>query len=116
MRRLLGSLVIAFAVSSPVFAEETDAESLMERGAQMLLEGLLQQMEPALDDLQGLAEEIGPALQNFAAEMGPAFRSMLDEIEDWSLYHPPEMLDNGDIIIRRKEAAEPPVSEDEIEI
>jgi len=27
---------------------------------------------------------------------------MLDQVEDWSAYHPPQILDNGDILIRRK--------------
>ena len=87
----------------------------MERGAQMLMEGLLREMEPALDDLQGMAQEFGPALQSCATQMGPALRDLLDEIEDWSVYAPPEILDNGDIIIRRKPDPAP-APEDQIEI
>jgi hypothetical protein len=34
--------------------------------------------------------------------MGPVFKSLMDEVQDWSAYHPPEMLPNGDIILRRK--------------
>lgn len=93
------------ALASPAFAQdrqENEGPSLMERGAQMLLEGLLREMEPALDEFQGLAEEFGPALQSFASQMGPALRDLLEQVEDWSIYAPPEILENGDIIIRRK--------------
>ncbi len=117
MKRL--ALIACLILPSPALAEgEEDGLSLMERGAQMLMEGLLQEMEPALDDLQALAEEFGPALQDFTSQMGPALRGLLDEVEDWSVYHPPEMLENGDIIIRRKRPKEalPKPPEDNIEI
>ncbi|WP_299687645.1 hypothetical protein [uncultured Tateyamaria sp.] len=101
-------LILTLSLATPAMAEEdTGGLSLMERGAQMLMEGLLREMEPALDDLQGMAQNIGPALQDFAAHMGPALRDLLNEVEDWSVYHPPEILENGDIIIRRKPQAEP---------
>ncbi|NRB05424.1 MAG: hypothetical protein HRU30_19400 [Rhodobacteraceae bacterium] len=100
----LFAFALLVSLSLPAQAQEADEtpDSLMERGAQMLLEGLLQRMEPTLDDLQGFAEEVGPALDSFLAEMGPALSGLLDQVEDWSRYHPPEILDNGDIIIRRK--------------
>jgi len=71
-----------------------------------------------VDDLRGLPEEMEPALRNFLQEMGPAFAEILGEIKDLSAYHPPEVLPNGDIILRKKTpeeiAEEPPA--DEIEI
>ena len=103
MKRLI--LIATLGLSTPALAQEVQEEdglSLMERGAQMLMEGLMREMEPTLDDLQGLAEEFGPALGEFAAQMGPAMRDLLDQVEDWSVYAPPEMLENGEIIIRRK--------------
>jgi len=102
---------------SPETGDEGDGPSLMERGAEMFLEGLMQEMEPALDDLRGMAGEVGPAFREFMRQMGPALAEILGEIEDLSNYHPPEMLPNGDIIIRRKTplAPEPP-PEGEIEI
>ena len=102
MKRLI--LIVTLGLASPAFAQESEDNglSLMERGAQMLMEGLMREMEPALEDLQGLAKEFGPALQSFTAQMGPALRTLLEEVEDWSVYDPPEMLENGDIIIRRK--------------
>ncbi len=108
MKKLI--LIATLGLATPAFAQEgeDDGMSLMERGAQMLMEGLMREMEPALEDLQGLAEEFGPALRDFTAQMGPALRGLLDEVEDWSVYEPPEMLENGDIIIRRKPPEDAP--------
>ena len=76
--------------------------SLMERGAQMFMEGILKEMEPALKEFEGFAEDFAPALRQFAQEMGPKLTELLEEVEDWSAYDAPEILPNGDIIIRRK--------------
>ncbi len=101
MRYLAISLAVCLAC--PVQAEN-DSTDLLERGAQMLLEGLMREIEPALEDLQDLGERVSPALRGFVAEMGPALEDLMDQVEDWSAYHPPEVLENGDIIIRRKVA------------
>ncbi len=100
-------LAVVLAVS-PVDAQDRDQDqnqlgrSLMERGAELFLEGLRKEMSPALEDLRGMADQFGPAMRGFISEMGPAFAEMLDEVKDWSRYHPPEILPNGDIIMRRK--------------
>ena len=112
-------MVLAALLAAPVAAQDADdnGSSLMERGAQMFLEGLLREIEPTLDDLQGMAEGIEPALRDFVQEMGPAFGELLGKIDDLSNYHPPEMLPNGDIIIRRKTPLEAePEDGEEIEI
>lgn len=83
-------------------AEEDRGLSLMERGAQLFMEGILKEMEPAIDEFSGLADQMGPALKNFATEMGPKLTELLEQVDDWSAYTAPEMLPNGDIIIRRK--------------
>jgi len=83
-------------------AEEDRGLTLMERGAQMFMEGILKEMEPAIDNFGDLADQMGPALKNFAEEMGPRLGALMEEVEDWSLYEAPEILPNGDIIIRRK--------------
>ena len=108
-------LAAAFAVllAAPVPAQD-QGRSLMERGAELFLEGLQKEMAPALNDLRGLAEELGPAMQGFIGEMGPAFGDILEEVKDWSLYHPPEILPNGDIIMRRKVEPEAEKPEDKV--
>ncbi|MGR3505421.1 MAG: hypothetical protein ACU0B7_06080 [Paracoccaceae bacterium] len=92
--------------------------SLMERGARMFLEGLRRDMSPALEDLRDLVAGMGPAMQDFIQRMGPAMTELLDRIDDLSVYEAPELLPNGDIIIRRKPDAGPlpPPAEGEIDI
>ncbi|KRS12274.1 hypothetical protein XM53_11525 [Roseovarius atlanticus] len=112
------SLTLAAA---PALAQEEEDEgfSLMERGAQMFMEGIMREMEPAMRDLEGLAQEMEPAVRNFVQEMGPAFADLMGQIDDLSNYHAPEILENGDIIIRRKTPLEDEVDPDgdgEIEI
>ncbi len=108
MKRVL-TLVVALAIVPPAATAEEEGDeglSLMERGAQMFMEGIRREMEPALDDLQGFARELQPALRSFLQEMGPAFAEILGEIKDLSAYHPPEILPNGDIILRKKQPDE----------
>ncbi|KIN61692.1 hypothetical protein Z945_2685 [Sulfitobacter noctilucae] len=107
----IAACFFAFFLTVPAaFAQDSDAPpseglSLMEWGAQMFLDGILKEMEPAIEDFSGLAEEMGPALRQFADQMGPKLADLMNEIEDWSAYLPPEVLPNGDIIIRRKPEA-----------
>jgi hypothetical protein len=91
MKQIFVTLTALNLAALPLAAQDSDGPSLMERGAQQFLEGLMQEMEPAL---QGMRQ--------FMEEMGPAMTELLAEIKDWSVYEPPEVLENGDIIIRRK--------------
>ncbi|WP_120500909.1 hypothetical protein [Roseovarius sp. EL26] len=109
MKRILLMTATLAHLAVPSFAQEAerkdevnDGPSLMEQGMQMLLEGFLSEMEPALKDLEGMASEMEPSLRGLIQDMGPAFIDLLGKIEDFSAYHPPEILPNGDIIIRRK--------------
>jgi hypothetical protein len=92
--------------------------SLMERGARMFLEGMRREMAPALQDLGEALTTMGPAMQNFLREMGPAMAALLNRVGDLSAYQAPELLPNGDIIIRRKPEAGPlpPPQDGEIDI
>lgn len=102
MKQIMPFAVALTLLAPAAQAEEDQGLSLMERGAQMFLEGILKEMEPAVDEFQGLADEMGPVLRQFSQEMGPKLTELFSEIEDWSVYQPPEVLPNGDIIIRRK--------------
>lgn len=99
-------LLASLAVTPPVFAQDEGSE-LMRKGLELFFEGLQDELSPALREFSDLAVEAGPALREFLQEMGPAFGEVLAEIKDWSAYHPPEILPNGDIIIRRKTPVAP---------
>lgn len=75
---------------------------LMEEGAKLFFRGLMDEMEPALRELEGLAQDLEPALRSFADEMGPALRDLMEQVDDWSAFEPPVVLPNGDILLRRK--------------
>jgi hypothetical protein len=57
----------------------------------------MQEMEPALDDMAKALKELEPMVRQLAELIG-----------DVRYYDPPERLENGDIIIRRKADAPPP--------
>lgn len=117
MRQFIFPALMVATLASPVAAQEpSDGPSLMEKGAQMFLDGLMKQVEPAMKDLQDMAQDMGPAVRSFVEEMGPALGEILGDIKDFSAYHPPEMLPNGDIIMRKKIPDEMPAPEGEIEI
>lgn len=92
---------------------------LMEEGARMLMRGLMNEMEPTIDALRDSFQEMGPAFAEFAQSVGPAFAELLDQIDDLSNYDAPELLPNGDIIMRRRPDApvwEPEFDGSEIEL
>lgn len=105
MKRILIFLTVCWVSAQPLAAQEEDAPSMMERGAQQFLEGLLLEMEPAFENMRGFMEQ-----------MGPAFADLMGQIEDWSVYETPEILPNGDIIIRRKPDTTPPEEPPQIDL
>mgnify|MGYP007022655716 CR=1 FL=1 len=109
MKHIVLPLTVAALLSGPAYAQDTEqGPSLMEQGMELFFEGLREEMAPALDDLQQLADEIGPAMHGFMLEMGPALAKIAAEVDDWSSYEMPEVLPNGDIIIRKKLAETEP--------
>ncbi len=109
MKHLVTALVLLTAFPLPLAAqdEETDGYSLMQEGARLLMQGLMAEMEPTLEDLRALADDMGPALTSLMAAMGPAFIEMFRQVDDFAYYEPPVFLENGDILIRRREDAPP---------
>ncbi|MCK8482826.1 hypothetical protein MUY21_02145 [Aliiroseovarius sp. S2029] len=64
--------------------ELSEGAELLNRGFQLLLDGLAKEIEPMADKwAEGWAE-------------------LVDRFGDLNAYHPPETLPNGDIIIRRR--------------
>lgn len=113
MLRLLCLPVALCAMSFPLQAQpsETEPPSLMQRGLELFLEGVEEELSPGLQQLQEMVERFGPALQDFLLQMGPALAEVAGEVQDWSRYELPEVLPNGDIIIRRKpDGQKPPAS------
>ena len=102
MKNFAPPLIALMMTATAAFAEEPAGPSLMERGAQLFLEGMLNEMAPAIEEFEGLADDLAPVLRGFADEMGPKLAEILGQVEDWSAYDVPEILPNGDIIIRRK--------------
>jgi len=94
---LLVATVGAVTPASPLLAEEAQPSPYRE-GVDLLSEGtrLL---------LRGLASDLAPMMQQL--------RGMVDDV---TAYHPPEVLPNGDIIIRRKVPLSPPPAEGETEL
>jgi hypothetical protein len=86
MKQYSGLIIGVLMAATPGLAD--DHEDNMRDGVELLQEGtrLL---------LEGLMLEIGPALQE-----------LKNGLIDLNAYHPPEVLPNGDIIIRRKTDAE----------
>ncbi len=95
-------LIITPAAAQDSEAEVQDGFDLMEEGARMLMRGLIAEMEPAMEDLRGSLEDFAPVMGEFAREIGPAFAELLGQVDDFRYYGSPEILPNGDIIIRRK--------------
>lgn len=123
MRQIASAIAIATLLATPVAAQDEfdpDAQedgdvregfSLMEEGSRLILRGLIEELEPTLDEMEGLSDEMREGIRAFAGEMGPALLQMTRMIDEIRYYEAPEILDNGDIIIRRKPDApayEPP--------
>jgi hypothetical protein len=80
------TLALTLALAAPAAAQDSapapDSDTgeglgLMERGTRLFLEGLMREFGSAVDGLE-------------------------EALRDLSAYHPPEVLPNGDILIRRR--------------
>ena len=105
MKHLTVALTLAI-LAGPATAQEGD--SVMERGLRLFLDGLKEEMEPALRDLEGLAQDAAPFLREMQRSLG-------EVVDDFDAYAAPEILPNGDILIRRKEKLDDPAPEIEPE-
>tara|TARA_R110002096_G_scaffold7102_5_gene31515 strand:+ start:8584 stop:8886 length:303 start_codon:yes stop_codon:yes gene_type:complete len=84
MKRLILIPALMATLATPVQAQESDT-----------FDRFLNLLEQFTTDSEGL-------MQQFIDEMGPTLNELQDTIKDWSNYSAPEVLPNGDIIIRRK--------------
>lgn len=93
-------LALAASLALPANAQDTPMEDLLKR-----FEDLSKEAQTLMENW---AEELAPKLE----ELGPALEQLAETLGDMSAYHPPEVLENGDIIIRRKTPltpSDPPV-------
>lgn len=74
-------LTVSLGFAAPLAAEEDRGRDLMAEALGLFMQGFLAEMEPAIDGMQGF-------------------------LDDFNAYHAPEVLPNGDIIIRRKTPVE----------
>ena len=125
MKQILLSVALVLPLTAtPPHAQQSEGEteteegfSLMEEGAKLFLRGLMDEMEPALEEMENFADEVQPALRAFVDEMGPALAELMNLIDEIGNYEAPEILPNGDIIIRRSPDAGPYVApEGEVEL
>jgi hypothetical protein len=89
MKRLLYITLITLMAAPPAQSEPKDWEDLRK-------------------GLEQLSEETQKFFESWVDDIGPLLNSLRDKIDDLGNYEPPEVLPNGDIIIRRKPEPEPP--------
>lgn len=89
MKHVLPLFLIA-SLATPVVADDAPMADLLKRFGEL--------SDNAQTLLKSWADELGPKLE----ELGPALENLATKLGDLNAYHPPEVLENGDIIIRRK--------------
>lgn len=89
-------LILSAALALPAAAQEDsegpgirDGLGMLSEGSRLILEGLVDEMRPFVED-----------------QMIPLLRDLSGMIDDLSAYEAPEILPNGDIIIRRRVPAD----------
>ena len=103
MKQIAPLLLIA-CLAAPAQAQSSDVDegvNLLNEGARLLFRGLLDEVEPAMRDL---AQQLQQLNWNGIT------------IQDLDDYEAPEVLPNGDIILRRKPTVLAPPSEGEIDL
>lgn len=120
MKQIIAATAISLFTAVPAIAQEAEPKdvdqgfSLIEEGAKLLLRGLMTEMEPAIEDLKGLTDEMRAAMAEFGETMGPALIALMGRVDDMRNYDAPAFLPNGDIIIRRSPDA-PPYTPDPVD-
>lgn len=94
------ALSVSLLAATPAFAQDEAPNSPLDffgQGAQEMLEGLLDEMRPMLEDMQPFVQD----------EIVPMLQRLGELVDDLSAYDLPERLPNGDIILRRSPDAPP---------
>lgn len=96
----LAAPALAEEDSVPPPASEESGQPLFDL-FERLLRGFMTEVEPQMRELERGFSALEPELQRF-----------LGQLRDMTQYHPPEMLPNGDILIRRRDGADLPEEAD----
>ncbi|WP_246045418.1 hypothetical protein [Rubellimicrobium roseum] len=100
MKPLVPLALAAALLAAPLHAQE-EGPSLLDQGRDLFLRGLTEEIAPQIEGLSGIAAEYLPTFTLLAREMGPAFVEVFGRIDAIGNYEPPEILPNGDILLRR---------------
>jgi hypothetical protein len=92
MKRMLYIILVTIFAASPAQSDPKDWEELR-KGLEELSQGTQEFFESWVDDL------------------GPLLNSLRDKVDDFQNYEKPEVLPNGDIIIRKKPKPKTPVDQ-----
>ena len=110
MKQLLLAPALALTLLAlPAQAQDAPAEpetSLWDWGMSFFGDAVTEELEP-LADMKALIDQFGPAI-------APTMEKLMALVDDMTNYEMPVMLDNGDILIRRKPDApvvEPPADQ-----
>lgn len=83
------------AQDSPAVPEDDTPSTSVFDFLERMLRGFMTEVEPQMRELERGFEALEPELQGF-----------LERLRGMTQYHPPEVLPNGDILIRRRDAEE----------
>ena len=108
MKQLLLAPAFALTLAAlPASAQTAQTEqSLWDWGMSFFGDAVTEELEP-LADMKALIDQFGPAI-------APTMEKLMALVDDMTNYEMPVMLDNGDILIRRKPDApvvEPPADQ-----
>ena len=96
MKQLLLAPAFALTLAAlPASAQTAETEqSLWDWGMSFFGDAVTEKLEP-LADMKALIDQFGPAI-------APTMEKLMALVDDMTNYEMPVMLDNGDILIRRK--------------
>ncbi len=103
------ALATALFIALPATAQDTSPEA-----NDPLLPFLEQFTDRGQDLLRDLMQDLGPEMDRLMAEVMPRLQDLTDTLGGLTAYELPEVLPNGDIIIRRRPDA-PDLPEDFLE-
>lgn len=101
-------LAAALLLATPALAQDEPPRTFLEQWADQMMQGLVDEITP---EIERFMNELGPEFEAMMEGIVPALTELLSSLGGIAYYEMPEILPNGDIIIRRKESA-PPVQID----